>query len=784
MPTIKILGSHGNRSDSFHTTCIQVAKHTVIDAGNIIYGLKENANQIDNIFISHSHIDHILDSAFLCDNYFSHRKESLKIYGLKVTIEALKKHIFNWTIWPDFSSLKLVKSSNMALEFIEIEYNQKIDIDGVLLTPIKSNHTVDCCGYLIEKDGSGILFSADTYKNDEIWRVLNNSLHVKSLIIDVSFPSNLSKIAKDSKHLTPSLLKEELSKLNRDDVTIYVNHIKSNYHKQIEKEIEDIGLNKENILTGYEIIDYGIPKIYKEKKSIPHIKKIEMLNKIGIALSANANLTNLLDMIVTEAKNLTHADGGTLYILNPKSKELDFTVIQTDSLNIHMGGEKGSIDWPSLPLYIEDKIPNKKMVAAICALEDRVINIPDVYNVENFNFEGTKKFDANTGYRSCSMLVIPLKNHENEIIGVLQLINKIENNKIVPFDNDDENITHSLASQAAISITNTNLVEDLENLLEGFLKSIIYAVRRKSPYTANHIHKMVSLSKMIAKAVDEDTGFYKEKHYSKDDFKLINFAALMHDVGKLATPDYILDKSTKLDGLNDAIEIIKTRAWAIKSELEIVFLKNKITEKDYKKQVQILDENLNLLIESNKGSEFMPIETVNKIKNISSVPFICNEKEFYLITPREANLLMVQKGTLTEEERNKINEHAVISLEILNRLPFPKKYEKIPSVSGEHHEKINGKGYPQGLKGDEISFESRILAIADIFEALTASDRPYKKANKLSVAMKILYFMAKDNELDKDLVKFFYESGLYLEFANKTLDKEQIDDVDIDFSSL
>ena len=255
MPSIKILGSHGNRSDSFHTTCIQVAKHTVIDAGNIIYGLKENANQIDNIFVSHSHIDHILDSAFLCDNFFSQRKKSLKIYALKATIEALKTHIFNWTIWPDFSALKLENSSDMALEFIEINYNQKIDIDGVSLTPIEANHTVDCCGYLIEKDGSGILFSGDTYKNDRLWEILNSSLHIKFLIIDVSFPSFMRTLAKDSKHLTPKLLKEELTKLKRDDVEIYINHIKSNFQEEIEKEIIDIGLKKENILNGGEKID-------------------------------------------------------------------------------------------------------------------------------------------------------------------------------------------------------------------------------------------------------------------------------------------------------------------------------------------------------------------------------------------------------------------------------------------------------------------------------------------------------------------------------------------------
>jgi HD-GYP domain-containing protein (c-di-GMP phosphodiesterase class II)/ribonuclease BN (tRNA processing enzyme) len=781
---IKILGSHGNRSEKFHTTCIQVSKHTVIDAGNIIYGLGNQAKDIDNIFLSHSHLDHILDSAFLCDNFFSARKEPLKIYALKETIKTLKENMFNWKIWPDFTELTLELSNKKALEFVEIEVDVPICIDDVTLTPIQSNHTVACCGYLIEKEGSGILFSGDTYKNDRLWEILNSSLHVKSLIIDVSFPSSMDVLAKDSKHLTPKVLKEELSKLQRDDVEIYINHIKSNFQEVIEKEITDIGLKKENILTGHEEIDISIPKLIKKDIDYTQIEKVKMLNKIGIALSLKTELTPLLDLILTEAKNLTNADAGTLYILNDKTNELNFTVVQNTTLDIHMGGNEGEIDWKPLPLYLKNSKPNLHMVAATCALTDKVINIPDVYEIDKYDFSGTKEFDKSTGYRSCSMLVIPLKNHEQKIIGVLQLINKTKDNEVVAFSKDDEELTLSLASQAAVSITNTNLIEDLENLLESFLKSIIYALRRKSSYTANHIHKMVALSKMIAKEVHKDKTVYKDKNFSEDELKQINFASLMHDVGKLATPDYILDKSTKLDGLYDRVEVIETRAWAIKKEFEIALLKKEIQKEEYERTISEIDEYLEILLKSNKGAEFVPDEVLKKIVDISNRPFTCNAKEFYLITKEEKKLLMVQKGTITEEERNIINEHAVISLDILNKLPFPQKYKDIPSIAGEHHEKINGKGYPQGLKGDEISFEARILAIADIFEALTASDRPYKKANSLSTAMKILFFMAKDDDLDRGLVKFFYESGLYLEYAKKSLKPEQIDEVKIDFSLL
>ncbi len=784
MSTIKILGAYGNRGKNSQTTCIQISKHSVIDAGNIIQGLGDDVKYIDNIFLTHSHLDHIVDSAFLCDSMFQSRVKPIRIYGLKETIETLKRDIFNWDIWPDFSMLNLTTSKEKALEYIEVDIGQNIKVDGVVLTPIASNHTVTCCGYKVKKGSSAILFTADTYKNDKTWELVNGDKEIKSVIIDVSFPSSLDSIAKTSCHLTPNLLEQELKKLTRDDVEIFVTHLKPNYKDEIIKELVNINIKKENILQGKETIDIGKAKIIS-KKELSYVEKINLLNKIGMSLSLNDDLDFILEDIVSEAKNIANADGGTLYVLNEKTGELDFKVVQTDSLGIRLGGKNKKLDWPSLPLYLDNGDKNLQMVAATCVLEDRVINIKDVYSAKNYDFAGTKVFDKNNNYRSKSMLVVPLKNHEKKIIGVLQIINKLsDTDKTIPFNKEDEDIISSLASQAAVALTNAALVQSLEDLLEAFLNSIIYALRKKSPYTANHIHKMVSLSKMLAIAVGEDEGVFKSVKYSKNDIKKINFAALMHDVGKLSTPDYILDKATKLDGLFDRIEVIKTRAWAIKKELEIEFLKKNISYDEYEKQKKKIDENLDIVVKNNVGTEFLSKEMVKKIKSISKEAIVCEGEKLHLITEEEAELLSIQRGTLSEDERKAINEHATVSMEVLNRLPFPDKYKEIPHISGAHHEKINGTGYPLGLKEDEISLEARILAIADIFEAITASDRPYKKPNPLSVSMKILYFMAKDGELDRDLVQFFYESGLYKKYAKKALNKEQIDEVDLDFSSL
>ena len=784
MNYIKILGAQGSRANSAFTTCIMVNKYTLIDAGNIMHALGEEALHVKRIFFSHAHLDHIVDSAFLVENFFAKRTEPLYLYGLGETINALKKHIFNCEIWPDFSKINLIGSQEPAIIYVEVKEQEVYEIeDGITLTPVLSNHSVACCGYIIQKEKSAILFSGDTYKNPFLWKLLNKNTSIKALIIDVSFPNNFSKIALDSKHLTPKLLQEELSLLERKDLHVYVNHIKPLYIQQITDEILEIGLKKENILFGEEFIDLSSGILYREKNNS---KKdiISKLTAIGTALSAENNIDALLEMIVQEAKNLTNADGGTLYLVD--GEKLRFKVAQTDSLNIKMGGTHDPITWPELPLYLEDNTPNKKMVAATCALEDRTINIPDVYKAEGFSFEGTKKFDEGTGYRSKSMLVIPLKNHENEVTGVLQLINKIDSisGQSIPFNEEDASITLSLASQAAVSITNTILIQGLENLLEAFLKSIIFAISKKSPYTGGHIERMVKLSLMLCEAINKDDSIYKDKCFTQEEIRQINFAALMHDIGKLATPEQVVDKSTKLEAIFDRLLLIQSRFEVIEKSLKIAYLEGKISQEEFLEKTTLLNDYLEIIEKSNSGAEFTKDEDVSLMQQMFQNPWIIDGISYTLLSENELYNLSVQKGTLTLQEREIINEHAKTSVDILSKLPFPKKYKEIPQISGSHHEKINGGGYPLGLKGDEISFEARILAIADVFEALTASDRPYKKGNPLSSAMKILYFMAKDDELDREMVKFFYDSKLYLAYAEELLPASSIDEVMIDFDTL
>ncbi|MEA3354676.1 MAG: HD domain-containing phosphohydrolase [Campylobacterota bacterium] len=520
---------------------------------------------------------------------------------------------------------------------------------------------------------------------------------------------------------------------------------------------------------------------------------IEELNEIGNLLTTERDLNVLMKKILTAAKKLTNSDAGTFYLMSDDERSLQFTAVQTDSLGLSLSSAENTIPWPNLPLYMEDGTPNHINASVSCAINDELFNIPDVYYSEKFNFEGPKAFDASTGYRTKSMLIVPMKNHEGDIIGVLQLINKMDEDEItIPYTELDEKLIRSMSSQAAISITQHKLIKGLQELLDAFIQSIATAIGEKSKYTQGHINRVANISLMIAKAINEDTeGFYKDEFFDEDRLKQLDVAAWMHDIGKITTPEYVVDKSKKLETIHDRIHTVEAKFEVLKKEIELDYLKSTIGENDEKikkeleekfnNKIKQLEDDFVFIKESNTGGEFMSDERIERIKKISQYKVVLNNKEQNLLTDDEVKNLCIRKGTLTDEERFIINNHAKISYDMLNALPFPKKLKEVPVIAGGHHEKLNGEGYPFGLKGDEIGLESRILAVADIFEALTAHDRPYKKPNSLNQSMKILSFMIKDHELDENLVKFFVEKGLHMEYSKNNLNESQMDEVTVTF---
>ena len=529
--------------------------------------------------------------------------------------------------------------------------------------------------------------------------------------------------------------------------------------------------------------------------------QISNMSAIGLALSKEKDMDKLLEMILFEAKRISNADGGTLYMMTDDQR-LKFSIMITDSLNIHMGGTSGKeIPFYPVKLYMDDGQPNKTMIAANAGLTGDTINIPDAYKAKGFDFAGTKAFDEKTGYRSKSFLTVPLKNHEDEIIGVLQLLNAqdIKTKKVIPFSGNVQKSVEALSSQAAVAITNKNLIKDLEVLFESFIKLIASAIDAKSPYTGGHCSRVPEITMMLAESVNEiNDGPFAGIQFTDKEMYELKIAAWLHDCGKVATPEAVVDKGTKLETIYDRIHTVATRFEVLKRDEEIKYLKKQLKiQKDdslienqkkealkkartlYLKRIKQQEDDKSFIEESNIGGEFMSQDRKDRVNKIASYRWKDNGSPKPFFSEDEIYNLCISRGTLTPEERKIINDHIVVTIDMLEQLPYPKHLRNVPEFAGGHHEKLDGTGYPKGLNHSEMSVQAKIMAIADIFEALTARDRPYKKGKTLSQAMRILGFMKNDAHIDTELFEVFVKEKIYLKYAESFLDPEQIDEVEL-----
>ena len=526
--------------------------------------------------------------------------------------------------------------------------------------------------------------------------------------------------------------------------------------------------------------------------------QIEKLAEIGYSLSTEHDLPTLLNTILEEAMRITNSDGGTLY-LRTDDDRLRFEIMKTRSMNVDLGG----ISKTPVPSAIEPvKLitptgePNYHNISAYVALTGTTANIEDAYEAENFDFSGTKGFDKKFGYRSKSFLTIAMKNHEGDIIGVLQLLNakSPESGEVIAFDQDRQRLIESLASQAAIAITNVRLIQGLEALLEAFIKLIADAIDEKSPYTGGHCTRVPVISMMIAERInDTEEGPLASVRFTLEEMRELRIAAWLHDIGKITTPEYVVDKATKLETIYDRVHEVEWRFQVARQQAEIAHLKRKaaISARDndqelralnrrYRKDLKDLRDDLEFIKAANIGGEFMAADKQERVTRIAARKVTLNGKSMNLLDQEMIANLNIAKGTLTDPERSKINDHIRVTLDMLENLPFPKHLRRVPEFAGGHHEKMDGTGYPRGLKGSEMSVQARIMAIADVFEALTASDRPYKKAKTLSEALKIMGFMKKDNHIDADIFDVFLKEGVFRDYALQYLDGANVDQVDIE----
>jgi len=568
---------------------------------------------------------------------------------------------------------------------------------------------------------------------------------------------------------------------------------------------------------------------------------------LGLRMGSERSLRRLMETVLRAATELCHADGGTIYVLDDENDLLNFGIILNTSLNICLGGDsRDHIPFESLPLYGPDGAPNYANMATCVVLTGKTVHIPDVYNSEAFDFTGPRAFDKANQYRTTSLLAVPLTNRRGEIIGVLQLVNAREwqTGHGRPFEDAEISVAQALAAQGGVALENQLLLEAQRKLMDSFILLIAGAIDAKSPYTGGHCSRVPEVTRMLTEAAcHQKDGPYRDFSLTEEEWYELHIASWLHDCGKVTSPEFVVDKATKLETICNRIHEIRTRFEVLWRDAEIAECRALLAGEDAAaaraaceaRHCQLRDD-FAFLADCNIGGEFMSDERISRMKAIGAQTWVRhfddrlglsqeeaqrfqevpakplpteerllddkpehivswpdgkppltadNPRGFTMLAPKhrlnlgEVYNLSIRRGTLTEEERFKINDHIVQTIVMLESLPWPKALRRVPEYAGGHHEKMDGTGYPRGIKAGEMSVPTRIMAIADIFEALTATDRPYKKPKTLSEALKIMSFMRDDNHIDPDLFDLFLRSGVWKDYADTYLMPHQIDHVDI-----
>ena len=574
-------------------------------------------------------------------------------------------------------------------------------------------------------------------------------------------------------------------------------------------------------------------------------EKLARLVDLGIALSAERDGDRLMEMALLGAKELTKADGATLYIRGDDDM-MRFQMLRNDTLDMAFGGTSGNkVSMPSVPLFDDQGRPNDNNVVSYAVHREQTVIIDDVYD-SDFDFSGTHAIDERNQYRSRSIMTVPLKPRGGDIIGALQLINARapETGKVVPFPAGIQRFIEALAAQAATALLNHDLLSAQERLMESIIQLIASAIDAKSPYTGGHCERVPELALMLAEETAKTTegALAAFRFDTREKWREFRIGAWLHDCGKLVTPEHIVDKATKLETIYNRIHEVRMRYEVLLRDADITRLETLAAGGDPvqaqaacdAKKAQLLDD-FGFIAKCNAGSEFLAPESIERLRQIAKTTWLRHiddrqglshaemqrtsdhpspplpatetvlaDQPWHVIARDEGinnayaklgfevkvpkhlynlgevyNLSVVQ-GTLTEEDRFKIDEHAMQTIAMLERLAFPKHLKRVPEYAGTHHETLDGTGYPRKLDAGQLSVPSRIMAIADIFEALTAADRPYREPTTLSEAVGMLHSFKVKGHIDPDLFDLFLTSGLYMRYAERFLAQGQIDEVDIE----
>ncbi len=651
--------------------------------------------------------------------------------------ESKRKLVYNKSIEQKINISALTK------QFFEFE-NHPVNNLNEIIACISNNHSI-------------LLLTPDELK--DIKKVLDNHLNSKFLVIlydpdgtsfqDDHFPEYVHDILSEpisSKKLTFSL--------NKADTTL------------------------KNII---ELNNFA-------KKYAMQTKELHTLNSIGISLSTERDVDKLLETILFKCREITESDSGSLYIVEEdetipadpnnyfNNKKLLFKLAQNYTIAVNF--QERLLDL------------NKKSISGYVALTGKPLLIKDAYNLPpDAEYSHNKSFDEAVGYKCSSMLIVPMKNQKDEIIGVIQLINKkanpdikldsdeIVDDQVIEYDDNDKELVYSLASQAAILIDNTKLYYNIRNLFEGFIKASVTAIEARDPTTSGHSERVASLTVGLAEKVDSlSEGDFRDIKFSRSDLQQIKYASLLHDFGKIGVREDVLVKAKKLYPYE--LEHIKYRFRYIKKCMELNLANAKLSyllehnkeaalsyfseiENHYNEKIYELENTLNIIINSNEPS-ILAQEASEKLKIFSTLFFEdLDSTTITYLTPYELESLSILRGSLRESERLEIESHVTHTYEFLSKIPWTNEFKQVPDIAYSHHEKLDGTGYPRKINSENIPFPSKMMAISDIYDALTASDRPYKKALPVEKAIDILGFEVKAKKLDEPLFRLFVDAKVY-----------------------
>jgi len=540
------------------------------------------------------------------------------------------------------------------------------------------------------------------------------------------------------------------------------------------------------IVNAFTNLQMVVDKFELQKRINVSTNEISKLTRIGISLANEKDFTKLLRDILNSAREISNSDSGSLYLVekdekgNPRNLRFKISALDLNS------------DEFILPI-------NKKSIAGYVAFTGKQLNIPNVYELsgkEEFHFNSD--FDKMGNYYSKSMLVVPMKDHHDEVVGVIQLINRKKNfhlkltvdqlksDSVLDYDKYSEELVMAVAGQAAVAIQNNNLVQEIETLFEGFVTASVSAIESRDPTTSGHSFRVAQYTVGLAEAVNGiQNGRFKEIHFNPSQIKEIRYASLLHDFGKVGVREKVLVKAKKLEDYE--LDLIRWRFYYIIKDVEAKLAQKKIDylkrhgnsgyaqfeqsiQLEYEMERKKMEEMVRVINESNEPS-ILEAGNSNFLEEISKLSYLTTDgSQISLLQPREFGFLSIRKGSLDFEERREIESHVEHTFQFLSKIPWTKELKMVPSIAHGHHEKLNGGGYPRGLTAVEIPVQAKMMAIADIFDALTDKDRPYKKAVPLERAFDILKMEVRDQHIDGDLLEIFIESKVYEKTLHKRLD--------------